>query len=96
MTKVRMDQRYSIWVELDPETGGVWSTTVLNNAAIERFDISDLSKAPSFVADRIALMKLTDVNKTEKGEILGRKITENVIIIYISYDEYQQIKEECK
>jgi len=93
MTKVPM-QRFIIWVRLD-ETGDVTSVQVQNNNTLETIDI-DLSRAPEFVADRIALLKLTDVNKSEKGELIGRKLDNTVLIIYLSYDEYQQIKEECK
>jgi len=93
MTKVRM-QRFIVWVRLD-ETGDVTSVQVQNNNTLETIDI-DLSRAPEFVADRIALLKLTDVNKSEKGELIGRKLDNTVLIIYLSYDEYQQIKEECK
>ena len=93
MTKVRM-QRFIIWVRLD-ETGDVTSVQVQDNNTLETIDI-DLSRAPEFVADRIALLKLTDVNKSEKGELIGRKLDNTVLIIYLSYDEYQQIKEECK
>lgn len=93
MTKVPM-QRFIIWVRLD-ETGDVTSVQVQDNNTLGAIDI-DLSRAPEFVADRIALLKLTDVNKSEKGELIGRKLDNTVLIIYLSYDEYQQIKEECK
>lgn len=93
MTKVRM-QRFIVWVRLD-ETGDVTSVQVQDNNTLETIDI-DLSRAPEFVADRIALLKLTGVNKSEKGELIGRKLDNTVLIIYLTYDEYQQIKEECK
>lgn len=93
MTKVRM-QRFIVWVDLD-ETGNVESIQAQDNGTFAVVDF-DLSRAPEFVADRIALLKLTDVNKSEKGELIGRKLDNTVLIIYLTYDEYQQIKEECK
>ena len=93
MTKVRM-QRFIIWVDLD-ETGNVESIQAQDNESFAVVDF-DLSSAPEFVADRIALLKLTDVNKSEKGELIGRKLANDVLIIYLNYDEYKQIKEECK
>lgn len=96
MTRVRMKQRFIVWVDLDVETGDVRKVVARDNGALESVEIHDLSKAPFFIADRIALIKLTDVNKTEKGEVLGRKLHDDVIIIYLTYDEFNQIKEECK
>lgn len=93
MTKVRM-QRFVIWVRLN-EVGDVASVQAQDNGTFETTDI-DLSRAPEFVADRIALLKLTDVNKREKGELIGRRLANDVLIVYLDYDEYQQIKEECK
>lgn len=93
MTKVRM-QRFVIWVRLN-EVGDVVSVQAQDNGTFETTDI-DLSRAPEFVADRIALLKLTDVNKREKGELIGRRLANDVLIVYLNYDEYQQIKEECK
>ena len=93
MTKVRM-QRFIIWVNLHDD-GDVVSVQAQDNDTFDKIDI-DLSRAPEFVAERIALIKLTDVNKREKGDSVGRKLSSNVIIIYLTYDEYKQIKEECK
>lgn len=93
MTKVRM-QRFVIWVRLN-EVGDVVSVQAQDNGTFETINL-DLSRAPEFVADRIALLKLTDVNKREKGELIGRRLANDVLIVYLNYDEYQQIKEECK
>lgn len=93
MTKVRM-QRFVIWVKLNG-VGDVVSVQAQDNDTFEAIDL-DLSCAPDFVADRIALLKLTDVNKREKGELIGRRLANDVLIVYLTYDEYQQIKEECK
>ena len=93
-TKVCMGQRFIIWVKLNG-VGDVVSVQAQDNDTFETIDI-DLSCAPEFVADRIALLKLTDVNKSEKGELIGRRLANDVLIIYLNYDEYKQIKEECK
>ena len=88
-------QRYIVWVKLE-NTGDVVSVQAQDNERFDKIDIDDLSRAPEFVADRIALLKLTDVNKREKGELIGRRLADDVLIVYLTYDEYQQIKEECK
>ena len=89
-----MDKRFILLVTLD-ELGDVTGCAIQDN---ETFDISDvdLSEAPEFVAERIALMKLTDVNKRAKGDVIGRKLDNQMIIVYLTYDEFKQIKEECK
>ena len=89
-----MGQRFVIWVKLD-ETGDVISVQAQDNDTFKTIDI-DLSSAPEFVADRIALLKLTDVNKSEKGELIGRRLSNEVLIIYLTYDEYKQLEKECK
>ena len=90
-----MSQRFIIWVNLY-EDGDVRSLSAMDNETLESVMMGELSTVPDFVVERIALIKLTDVNKSEKGELIGRKLSHNVIIIYLTYDEYQQIKEECK
>ena len=90
-----MSQRFIIWVNLY-EDGDVRSLSAMDNETLESVMMGELSTVPDFVVERIALIKLTDVNKSEKGELIGRKLSPNVIIIYLTYDEYQQIKEECK
>lgn len=89
-----MKQRFIVWCSLD-ETGDVRDVTAMDNGSLESTSF-DLSRAPEFVVERIALMKLTDVNRTKKGESIGRKLHDDIIIIYLTYDEFQQIKEECK
>jgi len=86
--------RYIVRVTFD--SNQVHSIRAIDNQDIEFIDIPDLATAPKFVSERFALLRLTDVNKSRKGERIGRKLEEDVIVIYISYDEYQQIKEECK
>ena len=91
-TRICMGQRFVIWVKLN-DVGDVVSVQAQDNDTFEVIDI-DLSRAPEFVADRIALLKLTDVNKSEKGELIGRRLANDVLIIYLDYDEYKQIKAE--
>ena len=90
-----MGQRFIIWANVH-EDGDVRNVSAMDNDTLESIPIGEIGRAPMFVAERIALIKLTDVNKREKGESVGRKLSSNVIIIYLTYDEYQQIKEECK
>lgn len=94
MTRVRVDKRFVLLVNLDA-SGDVVFCTAQDNDTLSIFEF-DISTAPEFVAERIALMKLTDVNKSEKGELIGRRYTPELLVVYLTYDEYQQLKEECK
>jgi hypothetical protein len=93
MTKVRM-QRFILYVRLD-DYGGVVSVHAQDNWNFDSVWI-DLSKVPEYVLERIALMKLTGVNKSKEREVLGRKLEDDVLILYLNHDEYHYIKEECK
>jgi hypothetical protein len=48
----------------------------------------DAVKLPEYIYDRVAMLKMTDFKK--KG-VLGRKITEYMFTIYLTYDEFKEI-----
>jgi hypothetical protein len=101
MTKVNMDPndvrylRYYVLARCD-ETGDVTELIAGDNTTWENIKMGDISEAPDFVRERLALIKLTDVNKSNVRDIVGRKISDDAMIIYINEDEYNHIKEECK
>lgn len=93
-----MNQRFVVIVHLQ-EDGDVDWAAACDNGTGDKFVLPEMYKCPAFVPERLALLKLTDVNKSEKGESVGRKLAPSSIVIYISYDEYQELKlkkEECK
>lgn len=90
-----MNQRFVVIVYLH-ESGDVDWMVVCDNASSEKFALPDISECPLFVAERLALLKLTDVNKSDIGESIGRKLNPTSIIIYISYDEYHELKQTRK
>lgn len=89
--------RYFIWVQLD-ETGDVLSLVARDNITLERIPMGDISEVPEFVRERLALIKLTDVNNLthRKRGALGRRMAADKIIIYLDPDDYNYIKKECK
>lgn len=93
MTKVPM-KRFVVWVGL-ADDGSIVSAHIQDNVRFDSIWL-DLEKAPDYIHERIALVKLTDVNKSAKGEILGRRLDTNVLVIYLDLNEYKQIKEECE
>jgi hypothetical protein len=57
------------------------------------------TQVPDYVEERIALLRMCNVNKRKKGETLGRKTNEGILVMYLSYDEYIELKnlyKECK
>lgn len=103
-TEINMDDnllanlRYFIWVELD-ETGDVIRLSARDNMTLERVDMGDISEVPPFVRERLALIKLTGVNNYSDSRMrgaLGRRLSEDKIIIYLDHSDYNYIKEECK
>jgi len=90
-----MNQRFVVIVYLQ-EDGDVDWAVACDNMSGDKFELPEMSECPAFVPERLALLKLTDVNKSEKGEIVGRKLDPKSIVIYISYDEYQELKPKRK
>ena len=91
-----MDQRFIVYAKTNRETGDIVQLALMDNETLEVIYIPDINGVPDFVVERLALLKLTDVNKQTKGEIVGRKLHDDMLIVYLTYDEYKQIKEECK
>jgi hypothetical protein len=51
---------------------------------------------PPWLRERVALLRLCDVNKDTKGESLGRKFTEHMLYVYLTYDEHKELNEIVK
>jgi hypothetical protein len=45
---------------------------------------------PSYAIERIALLRLT---QDKEGGLIGRKLNDLVFTIYLTYDEFQELKE---
>jgi hypothetical protein len=82
---------YVLWITLN-KSGDVVEIGMLNNRTFEGYQLPDVSELPEFVAERIALLKLTEVNKTGKGESIGRKLSPFQLVVYLSYDEFNLLK----
>lgn len=46
---------------------------------------------PDYIEERIALLRMCDVNKTAKGETIGRRTSDTQMLVYLSYDEYIEL-----
>jgi hypothetical protein len=82
MGKVKMKHRYvALHDALD-------QIVVLDNKEYGRVELTEV---PLFLAERIALLKLCDINRSNKGGLLGRKLTDHHVVVYLSYDEFVEI-----
>jgi len=77
------------------DLGELIQVKALDNVKI-RVDTVAASAVSPELMERIALLRLCDINR-EKGELIGRKFSENVLYLYLSYDEYKNLtKKECE
>ena len=91
VTDMGIVTNYVLWVTID-RSGDVSEIGMLNNKTFDGYRLPDVSELPEFVAERIALLKLTDVNKEEKGESIGRRLSPFQLVVYLSYDEFNLLK----
>jgi hypothetical protein len=88
-----MAERYVARVCVD-ELGDPQQITALDNVQIQLDNVL-VDAVPPELMERIALLRLCDVNK-KKGEVIGRKFSENVLYVYLSYSEYKSLtNKEC-
>jgi hypothetical protein len=66
---------------------------VMNNRNNETFQVMR-KDVPLYINERIALLKLCDpkCNNEEEDELIGRRIRQNMMVIYLSYDEFNELK----
>lgn len=78
------------------DDGGWHHIDILNNYSFVIDTLFHGTQVPDYVEERIALLRMCDVNKRKKGETLGRKTNEGILVMYLSYDEYIELKNLCK
>ena len=95
---MRLTKPYVAGVVLTDD-GGWHHIDVINNYSLVIDTLMHGTKVPDYVEERIALLRLCDINKRKKGEKLGRRTSDGVLVMYLSYDEYVELKnlfKECK
>jgi hypothetical protein len=95
---MRLQKPYVARVVLTDD-GGWHHIDVLNNYSLVIDTLMHGTQVPDYVEERIALLKLCNVNKSKKGEKLGRRTGEGSLVMYLSYDEYIELKnlfKECE
>ena len=54
---------------------------------------------PDYMNERIALLRMCDINKQAEGESIGRRTSDTAMLVYLNYDEYKELInlfKECK
>ena len=90
-----MTKRFVARVYVDA-VGKVKEVKALDNSAlfVDTIACGDL---PPELIERIALLRLCEINHEEKGELVGRKFSEELLYLYLSYDEYKNLtNKECR
>lgn len=75
--------------------GDIEYANLLDNGSLTVVDM-DGALVPPWLRERVALLRLCDVNKDTKGESLGRKFTEHMLYVYLTYDEHKELNEIVK
>lgn len=74
------------------DSGDTDYVNVLDNKALTTKTLEG-PHVPSWVRERIALLRLCEINRDPKGERLGRKFTDHMLYVNLTYDEYQELIE---
>jgi hypothetical protein len=73
------------------DDGSVAEARAHDNRDLVSFPIV-LGVAPQFVLERIALMKLTDLDEHKRGVTIGVKLSAHEFLIYLTKDEYKTLE----
>jgi predicted HAD superfamily phosphohydrolase len=76
-------------------SGDIEYVNLLDNGSLTTVDM-DGAHVPPWLRERVALLRMCDVNKDTKGESLGRKFTEHMLYVYLTYDEHKELNEIVK
>ena len=95
---MRLQKPYVAKVVLTDD-GGWHHIDVLNNYSLVIDTLFHRTQLPDYLEERIALLKLCDINLRKKGDKLGRRIGNGSLVVYLNYDEYIELKnlfKECE
>lgn len=70
--------------------GDIEYVNVLDNANLETQDM-DGEQVPPWLRERVALLRMCDINRDQRGELIGRKFTEHMLYVYLTYDEHKEL-----
>ena len=82
-----MKRNYTASVEID--VTGDFVKVILNNNKL--YQVRRVVTTPLFLHERVAMLRLTDINRTANGEIIGRKLSDKLFTIYLTYVEFRNM-----
>ncbi len=83
--------RYIAIVNTDG-SGAVEFVTVADNQELESVKLT-ARQTPAWVMERVALLRLCEVNRSSQPESIGRKFSEQLIYVYLNKKEYDELFE---
>lgn len=72
--------------------GDIEYVNVLDNATLKANDMEG-EHVPAWLRERVALLRLCDISRNTKAEGIGRKFTDHMLYVYLTYDEHKQLIE---
>lgn len=75
--------------------GDIEYVNVLDNVTIQTQEMEG-EHVPLWLKERVAMLRMCDVNRDEKGEGIGRKFTDHMLYVYLTYDEHKELTEIVK
>ena len=75
--------------------GDIEYVNLLDNSALTTNDMEG-DVVPPWLKERVALLRLCDINKSTEGEGIGRKFTDHMLYVYLTYDEHKELNEIIK
>lgn len=85
-----MKQPYTLGIIFDAD-GDMKSATIGSNIGTgSNFKTLTEDQLPPYVHERIALLRLTEM---QEGAIIGRRLNDIVFTIYLSYEEYKELRD---
>lgn len=70
--------------------GDIEYVNLLDNGSLTTVDMEG-EHVPPWLRERVALLRMCDINKDTKGEGIGRKFTEHMLYVYLTYDEHKEL-----
>lgn len=70
--------------------GDIDYINVLDNKMLTT-ETMDGQLVPDWIRERVALLRLCEVDKTGRGETIGRKFTDHMVYVYLDHREHKQL-----
>lgn len=75
--------------------GDIEYVNVLDNASLQTNSMEG-EHVPAWLRERVALLRLCEVNRQNDGNIIGRKFTDHMLYVYLSFEEHKELTDTIK